>query len=189
MRERPRRRTGRGATSFRRSLRIQRRRRADAQARAPRHSLHLDPRRAGLRGRRGAARPRAHRARGRPERHSHPDAGAGLTDAGCRALARVRRDRRDARAPPGNSAIDTIVAELMPVYGSDCPGAVVARATWPDERIVRGTLADIGPKLATEKIERTAIILIGRALAAQDFRDSALYDPTYRRRFRGEGKP
>ncbi len=86
-------------------------------------------------------------------------------------------------------AIDTIVAELMPVYGGDCPVAVVARATWPDERIVRGTLADIGAKLATEQIERTAIILIGRALAAQDFRDSALYDPTYHRRFRGGEKP
>jgi len=86
-------------------------------------------------------------------------------------------------------AIDTIVVEVMPVYGGDCPVAVVARATWPDERIVRGTLADIGAKLATEEIERTAIILIGRALGAQDFRDSALYDPTYHRRFRGEGKP
>src|SRR5262249_43090157 len=90
---------------------------------------------------------------------------------------------------PAIQPIDRIVAELMPVYGSDCPVAVVARATWPDERIVRGTLADIGAKLATEEIERTAIILIGRALAPQDFRDSALYDPTYRRRFRGEGKP
>jgi precorrin-4/cobalt-precorrin-4 C11-methyltransferase len=77
----------------------------------------------------------------------------------------------------------------MPVYGGDCPVAVVARATWSDERIVRGTLADIGAKLASEEIERTAVILIGRALAAQDFRDSALYDPTYRRRFRGEEKP
>jgi len=86
-------------------------------------------------------------------------------------------------------AINTIVAELTPVYGGDCPVAVVARATWPEERIVRGTLADIGARLASEQIERTAIILIGRALVAEDFRDSALYDPTYRRRFRGEGKP
>src|SRR5262249_43364326 len=86
-------------------------------------------------------------------------------------------------------AIGTIVAELMPVYGGDCPVAVVARATWPDERIVRGTLADIRAKLGRERIERPAVILIGRALAAQDFRESALYDPAYRRRFRGEEKP
>src|SRR5262249_54432850 len=86
-------------------------------------------------------------------------------------------------------AINTIVAELTPVYGGDWPVAVVARATWPDGGVGGATLADTGAKLATEKIERTAIILIGRALAAEDFRDSALYDPTYRRRFRGEEKP
>jgi len=66
---------------------------------------------------------------------------------------------------------------------------VVARATWPDERIVRGTLADIRAKLAAEPIERTAVILVGPALTAQDFRESALYDPSYRRRFRGEERP
>jgi precorrin-4/cobalt-precorrin-4 C11-methyltransferase len=82
-------------------------------------------------------------------------------------------------------AIDSIVTELIPFYGEDCPIAVVARASWPDERIVRGTLADICGKLAAEPIERTAVILIGYALSAHDFRESALYDPTYRRRFRG----
>jgi precorrin-4/cobalt-precorrin-4 C11-methyltransferase len=82
-------------------------------------------------------------------------------------------------------AIETIVAKLAPFYGTDCPVAVVARATWPDQRIVRGTLADIATKVAAESIERTALILVGRALAAEDFRDSALYDPTYQRRFRG----
>jgi precorrin-4/cobalt-precorrin-4 C11-methyltransferase len=86
-------------------------------------------------------------------------------------------------------AIDRVVAELTPHYGGDCPVAVVARATWPDERIVRGTLADIRARLAAEPIERTAVILVGPALAAQDFRESALYDPSYRRRFRGEERP
>ena len=86
-------------------------------------------------------------------------------------------------------AIDSIVAELIPAYGEDCPVAVVARASWSDERIVRGTLRNIVTELATEQIERTAIILIGRALAAEDFRESALYDPGYHRRFRGGEKP
>ena len=53
------------------------------------------------------------------------------------------------------------------------------------QRILRGTLADIAAKVAAARIERTAVILVGRALAAEDFRDSALYDPDYRRRFRG----
>jgi precorrin-4/cobalt-precorrin-4 C11-methyltransferase len=82
-------------------------------------------------------------------------------------------------------AVDRIVAELTPHYGESCPVAVVARASWPDERILRGTLGDIAAKVAAEPIERTALILVGPALGTQDFRDSALYDPDYRRRFRG----
>jgi precorrin-4/cobalt-precorrin-4 C11-methyltransferase len=82
-------------------------------------------------------------------------------------------------------ALDRVIAELIPFYGADCPVAVVAHASWPEEKIVRGTLGDIPSKLATEPIERTALILVGRALAAEDFRNSALYDADYRRRFRG----
>jgi precorrin-4/cobalt-precorrin-4 C11-methyltransferase len=82
-------------------------------------------------------------------------------------------------------AIDAVVAELTPFYGADCPIAVVVQATSPAERVLRGTLADIATKVAAAKIERTALILVGRALAAEDFRDSALYDADYRRRFRG----
>ena len=82
-------------------------------------------------------------------------------------------------------ALDRVIAELIPFYGADCPVAVVAHASWPEEKIVRGTLGDIPSKLAAEPIERTALILVGRALAAEDFRNSALYDADYRRRFRG----
>jgi precorrin-4/cobalt-precorrin-4 C11-methyltransferase len=77
------------------------------------------------------------------------------------------------------------VAELTPIYGAECPVAIVYRASWPDERVVRGTLATIDDEVARQPIERTALILVGRALAAEDFRDSALYDADYRRRFRG----
>jgi len=82
-------------------------------------------------------------------------------------------------------AIEKIVAELTPHYGADCPIAVVAHVSWPDEIVLCGTLGDIAAKLTATPIERTAIILIGPALAAEDFRESALYDPDYRRRFRG----
>jgi precorrin-4/cobalt-precorrin-4 C11-methyltransferase len=85
--------------------------------------------------------------------------------------------------------LDAIVAELLPFYGADCPIAVVVRASWSDERILRGTLGDIASQVAADPIERTAIVLVGRALAAEDFRDSALYDPDYRRRFRGGDAP
>jgi precorrin-4/cobalt-precorrin-4 C11-methyltransferase len=82
-------------------------------------------------------------------------------------------------------AIDAIVTELTPFYGADCPVAVVARASWPDERTMCGTLGTIRALLAAEPIERTALVLVGPALAAEHFRESALYDPDYRRRFRG----
>jgi precorrin-4/cobalt-precorrin-4 C11-methyltransferase len=84
-------------------------------------------------------------------------------------------------------AIHSVVQELTPFYGADCPAAVVVQASSPAERIISGTLADIAAKVAQARIERTALILVGRALDARDFRDSALYDAGYRRRFRGGG--
>jgi len=84
-------------------------------------------------------------------------------------------------------AIDAIATELTPSYGADCPAAVVVQASVAGQRIVRGTLADISARVSAEQIERTAVILVGRALEAENFRESALYDPDYRRRFRGGG--
>jgi len=84
-------------------------------------------------------------------------------------------------------AIDTIVEQLTPFYGAECPAAAVVEASSPSQRIIRGTLADIATQVTQAKIERTALILVGRALDAHDFRDSALYDADYRRRFRGGG--
>jgi precorrin-4/cobalt-precorrin-4 C11-methyltransferase len=81
-------------------------------------------------------------------------------------------------------AIEDVVRELTPICGADCPVAVVVQASSPAERILRGTLAGIAAKVKAENIKRTALILVGRALAAEEFRDSALYDADYRRRFR-----
>lgn len=81
-------------------------------------------------------------------------------------------------------AIEKVVGELLPFYGVDCPVAVVYRASWPDERIIEATLGTIAGKVAESAMERTALILVGPALAAQDFRASALYDLDYHRRFR-----
>ena len=83
-------------------------------------------------------------------------------------------------------SLGAIVDQLIPCYGADCPVAVVVRASWPDERVLRGTLGDIARQVVAEPIERTALVLVGRVLEARDFRESALYDPDYRRRFRGE---
>ncbi|MFC3528007.1 precorrin-4 C(11)-methyltransferase [Paracoccus mangrovi] len=75
--------------------------------------------------------------------------------------------------------------ELIPHYGADCPVAVVFRASWPDQRIVRATLATLDPEIGVG--ERTALILVGRALAAEGFDESRLYAGDYDRRFRPVG--
>jgi precorrin-4/cobalt-precorrin-4 C11-methyltransferase len=82
-------------------------------------------------------------------------------------------------------AVDAIVQEVVPFYGADCPAAVIVQASSPAQRVLRGTLGDIAAQVSAAAIERTALILIGPALAAHDFRDSALYDADYQRRFRG----
>ncbi|WP_063533170.1 precorrin-4 C(11)-methyltransferase [Burkholderia sp. MSMB1589WGS] len=68
-----------------------------------------------------------------------------------------------------------IVDDVLPHYGADCPIAVIYRASWPDEARVTGTLADIVGKVAGARIERTALILIGRVLDAEGFDESTLY--------------
>ncbi|MCF3103588.1 precorrin-4 C(11)-methyltransferase [Streptomyces roseoverticillatus] len=70
---------------------------------------------------------------------------------------------------------DEVVAELLPHYGADCPAAVVAMASRPDELVLRGTLADIAEKVKGAGVVRTAVIIVGRTLAAEQFPDSYLY--------------
>jgi precorrin-4/cobalt-precorrin-4 C11-methyltransferase len=75
----------------------------------------------------------------------------------------------------GAQAIAEIAATLEPHYGPRCPAAVVARASWSDELVLRGTLATIAAQTTEAGIRRTATILAGPALAARGFRDSHLY--------------
>ena len=82
-------------------------------------------------------------------------------------------------------ALAAVVETLVPHYGEDCPAAVVARASWPDERVVRGTLGTLVGLLAAEPVERTALTLVGPVLGAADPAPSALYSTGYHRRFRG----
>ncbi len=81
--------------------------------------------------------------------------------------------------------LEDVVRRLMPHYGPDCPVAIVYRASWPEQHILRGTLSDIVERAGQTEIERTATIFVGAALGETDFRDSALYDADYQRRFRG----
>ncbi|MDO5712326.1 MAG: precorrin-4 C(11)-methyltransferase [Micrococcales bacterium] len=74
-------------------------------------------------------------------------------------------------------AIDEVTERLAPLYGPDCPAAVVAYASQPREVILRGTLADIAAAVHEAGLVRSAVILVGRVLAAQAFPDSHLYSP------------
>ena len=120
-----------------------------------------------------------------------------LTRTSGRASAMPERETLAAFAATGATlaihlsihALDRVVAELTPFYGADCPAAVVSRASWPDERILRAHVGDLSPRCSETPIERTALILVGPALGADDFRESALYDADYVRRFRGGSAP
>src|SRR5947209_19849261 len=122
--------------------------------------------------------------------------------ARAQSLVLTRTEGRASAMPPGETlrtfaaarttmaihlsihAIDRVVSELMPAYGPDCPVAVVYRASWPDERILRGTLATIVEQVAAAALERSALILVGPALGEGQFPEGALYNAEYRRRFR-----
>jgi precorrin-4/cobalt-precorrin-4 C11-methyltransferase len=71
--------------------------------------------------------------------------------------------------------IDKVAADLLPYYGPDCPAAVVARASWPDEEILRCRLGDLASQVRDRGIRRTAIVIVGRVLARASFDDSHLY--------------
>lgn len=67
--------------------------------------------------------------------------------------------------------LGTVVGELIPYYGADCPIGVVFRASWPDEVVIQGTLADIAPKVAAAGITKTAMIVVGPAIGSDRARD------------------
>lgn len=95
-------------------------------------------------------------------------------------LENFARSRTTLAIHLGIRALREIERQLAPHYGADCPVAVVYRVGWPDQMILRGTLSDIHAKVREAKITRTALILVGPALAeVQDFPDSALYDAAH----------
>jgi len=79
--------------------------------------------------------------------------------------------------------IEEVAAALAPELGADCPAAVVYRASWPDQRTIRGTLADIAAQSREAGLERTALILVGWSLAG-DAPPSRLYDAGFSHGFR-----
>jgi precorrin-4/cobalt-precorrin-4 C11-methyltransferase len=77
-----------------------------------------------------------------------------------------------------------VVRALLPCYGPDCPAVVAYRVSWPDELLLRGTLADIRDQAKAAGIRRTALVLVGRALGIEAAPDSRLYAPGHQHLFR-----
>ena len=84
--------------------------------------------------------------------------------------------------------LDYIRRSLEPYYGADCPVIIAYRVTWPDELIIRTTLAEMKEKVREAKITRTALVLVGRVFGEVHFRDSALYDADFAHVLRNKGK-
>jgi precorrin-4/cobalt-precorrin-4 C11-methyltransferase len=80
--------------------------------------------------------------------------------------------------------LDEAVAALAPAYGPDCPAAIVHRASWPDERVIRGRLAELAALARAHGVDATAMVLVGPALGAEGFPDSRLYAPEFGHGFR-----
>jgi precorrin-4/cobalt-precorrin-4 C11-methyltransferase len=90
-------------------------------------------------------------------------------------LAALARSRATLAIHLSIANLAAVVRDLTPVYGADCPVVIAHRVSWPDQLILRGTLADIRAKAKAAGLTRTALILVGRALAARGFADSRLY--------------
>lgn len=90
-------------------------------------------------------------------------------------LASLARHQATMAIHLGVKNLASIVDELTPHYGSDCPIAVIHRASWPDQDAATGTLADIVEKVQAKGFKRTALILVGRVLANDSFSESSLY--------------
>ncbi|HIH44623.1 MAG TPA: cobalt-precorrin-4/precorrin-4 C(11)-methyltransferase [Candidatus Methanoperedenaceae archaeon] len=73
----------------------------------------------------------------------------------------------------GAHRIREILAEVE--YPEDTPAAVVYHATWEDEVLLRGTVADIADKAEAHKIEKSALLIIGEVLNPRSFERSHLY--------------
>lgn len=82
--------------------------------------------------------------------------------------------------------IEEIVQRLVPFYGENCPIVIAAHISWPNEKIIQGTLATILKKINANPIQRTALIMVGPAMGSKNHMESALYNVNYQRRFKNQ---
>jgi precorrin-4/cobalt-precorrin-4 C11-methyltransferase len=95
------------------------------------------------------------------------------------ALERLAASRATLAIHLSVTNLAPIVRTLTPHYGADCPVVVAYRVSWPDQLLIRGTLGDICDRVKAARVTRTALILVGPALAGAHSTGAAsrLYDP------------
>jgi len=93
------------------------------------------------------------------------------------SLAQLAKSRATMVLHLAITRVRTLAGDLVPEYGEDCPVAVVAHATRPNELVLRGTLADIADQVEAAGLRHTAVIIVGRALGTGSVKGSHLYDP------------
>ncbi len=79
--------------------------------------------------------------------------------------------------------VEEVAAALLPEYGPDCPTAVVYHVSWPDQQLIRTRLAELVSSVGAAGLHKTAIILVGEALARTAAR-SRLYDASFTHEYR-----
>ena len=84
--------------------------------------------------------------------------------------------------------VGAVTGALLPAYGADCPAALVFHASWPDQQVIRGVLGTLAEQVRAAGPGRTALVLVGRALA-REAPASKLYDPGFSHGFRQKRGP
>lgn len=103
-------------------------------------------------------------------------------------LARLAVSRATLCIFLSTGSVEDVVSTLLPEYGAACPAAIVYHATWPDQKVIRTRLEDLAAEARAAGLEKTAIILVGEALARPATR-SRLYDAAFSHEYRKAGKP
>lgn len=131
--------------------------------------------------------------------------GAELTLPGsCQSVVLTRTSGRASSMPDGETlaafaatgavlaihlsvhVAEQVQQELLKHYGADCPAAIVWRASWPDELVVRRWASSPRPA-QSNPLQRSALMLVGRTISQEDFGQSRLYADDYDRRYRPRG--
>jgi precorrin-4/cobalt-precorrin-4 C11-methyltransferase len=79
--------------------------------------------------------------------------------------------------------VKELAHRLAEYYGENCPAAVIYRVSWPDQKIIQGTLSDIAERTVAAGIKKTAIVMVGHALS-REIPASKLYDPAFSHEYR-----